>query len=130
MSEAQPEAVTSAFFCFAAFSAHVETKANVAHQTSSYENECQVGAQRHRGSDLAQVRYRKRWSAFGAYCNAAHRDESHGYKFTAAMEWRKAAELLTAFPAAADPCWRKWEQLMELPRQLANPVGGSPCFEH
>lgn len=57
------------------------------------------------------------------YCHAAQRDENAGYELTAAMEWRKAAELLHAIPAAADRCWRHWEELMRLPRRLAGPIG-------
>jgi hypothetical protein len=63
-----------------------------------------------------------------AYCYAAQRDEGNGYEFTAAMEWRKAAELLSRIPAAADRCWRHWEQLMQLPRRLARPIGDHLCF--
>jgi hypothetical protein len=59
-----------------------------------------------------------------AYCHAAQRDEKNGFPFTAAMEWRKAAELLNSIPAAADRCWRHWERLMQLPRRLADPIGG------
>ena len=59
------------------------------------------------------------------YCLAAERDEKNGFPLTAAMEWRKAAELLTLVPLAADRCWRKWERIMRLPRRLAGPIGAS-----
>ncbi len=64
-----------------------------------------------------------------AYCHSARRDEGNGYRFTAAMEWRKAAELLNFVPVAADRCWRHWERLMRIPRHLARPVGGLPCVQ-
>jgi hypothetical protein len=59
------------------------------------------------------------------YCLAAERDEKNGFPLTAAMEWRKAAELLTLVPLAADRCWRKWERIMRLPRRLAGPIDRS-----
>jgi len=57
-----------------------------------------------------------------AYCRAAQRDERAGYRITAAVEWRKAAELMQAMPAASDRCWRQWERIMGLPRGLAAPA--------
>jgi hypothetical protein len=53
---------------------------------------------------------------------AAQRDEENGCPFTAAMEWRKAAELLTFIPGVANFCWQEWERIMNLPRRLANPI--------
>ena len=57
------------------------------------------------------------------YCLAAERDERNGFPLTAAMEWRKAAELLTPLAMASDRCWREWERIMRLPRRLAGPIG-------
>jgi hypothetical protein len=57
------------------------------------------------------------------YCLAAQRDESNGFPLTAAMEWRKAAELLAPMALIADRCWREWERIMRLPRHLAGPIG-------
>lgn len=57
------------------------------------------------------------------YGCAAERDERKGLPYTAAMEWRKAAELLTAKTRAAEYCWRQWERIMRLPRRLAGPIG-------
>jgi hypothetical protein len=57
-----------------------------------------------------------------AYCCAAQRDERNGYAITAALEWRRAAELMTPIPAAADGCWLQWERIMHLPRVLATPI--------
>ncbi len=54
-----------------------------------------------------------------AYCRAAHRDEERGYPFTAAFEWRKAAELLGRFTPLASHCWHEWERIMCLPRHMA-----------
>lgn len=56
-----------------------------------------------------------------AYCRAAQRDETDGYPFTAAMERRKAAELLAFIPAVAERCWMQWERIMRLPHRLARP---------
>jgi hypothetical protein len=58
------------------------------------------------------------------YGCAADRDERKGLPYTAAMEWRKAAEL-TAETRAAEYCWRQWERIMHLPRRLAGPIGTS-----
>jgi hypothetical protein len=57
------------------------------------------------------------------YCQAAKRDERNQFPFTAAMEWRKAAELAESLPLLADICWREWERIMQLPRRLAQPIG-------
>lgn len=59
------------------------------------------------------------------YGRAAQRDERKGYSYTAAMEWRHAAELFTSGTFSAEYCWGQWERIMHLPRQLAGPVGGS-----
>jgi hypothetical protein len=60
-----------------------------------------------------------------ACCRAAQRDERNGYTFTAAMEWRKAAQLLAPIPVGAELCWRQWERIMRLPRRLAEPISAS-----
>lgn len=59
------------------------------------------------------------------YGRAAQRDEGNGFPFTAAMEWHHAAELFLSGSLAAEYCWRQWERIMHLPRQLAGPVGSS-----
>ncbi len=56
------------------------------------------------------------------YLRAAQRDERDGYGYTAAFEWRQAAEALVAYASTAEYCWRRWERLMRLPRQLAGPL--------
>jgi hypothetical protein len=61
------------------------------------------------------------------YGRAAQRDERNGFHYTAAMEWRYAAELFESGSLAADYCWGQWERIMHLPRQLAGPVSGSRC---
>jgi hypothetical protein len=61
-------------------------------------------------------------TAAGAYCSAAENDERRGFPCTAAMGWRKAAELLAPLPEMADQCWCEWERLMRLPRRLAEPL--------
>ena len=60
-------------------------------------------------------------AAAARYCWLARRDERHGFAYTAALEWRKAAEL-APFSAMADQCWREWERIMHLPRRLAGPI--------
>lgn len=57
------------------------------------------------------------------YLRAANRDENSGFAFSAAMEWRKAAELSSSIPLLADRYWREWERVMHLPRRLAEPIG-------
>jgi hypothetical protein len=59
------------------------------------------------------------------YGRAAQRDERNGFPYTAAMEWRHAAELYESGSFSADYCWRQWERIMHLPRQFAVPVRSS-----
>jgi hypothetical protein len=56
------------------------------------------------------------------YCLAAQRDEMGGFPFTAAVEWRKAAELLGPITTMSDRCWLEWERIMRLPRHLAGAI--------
>jgi len=56
------------------------------------------------------------------YVSAANRDERINFPFTAAWEWREAAELFGSSDSAADYCWRQWERIMHLPRHLAAPI--------
>jgi hypothetical protein len=65
-----------------------------------------------------------------AYCHAAQRDERDGYANTAALEWRRAAELMAPISPAADRCWLQWERIMHLPRRLAGPICASPDASH
>lgn len=58
------------------------------------------------------------------YGAAAQRDERQGFPYTAAMEWRKVAELVPN-TRAADYAWARWEAIMQLPRRLAGPLGGT-----
>jgi len=53
----------------------------------------------------------------------ARKDEKDGFLFTAAMEWRMAAELCAPKRILEDWCWREWERIMHLPRQMAAPAG-------
>lgn len=57
------------------------------------------------------------------YGCAAERDERKGFPCTAAMKWRKAAELFAWNTRAAEFSWQQWERLMRLPRRLAGPIG-------
>jgi hypothetical protein len=59
------------------------------------------------------------------YGRAAQRDERNAFPYTAAMEWRHAAELFVSGSLAADYCWRQWERIMQLPRRLAGPISSS-----
>lgn len=56
-------------------------------------------------------------------CRNARRDEKNGILFTAAMEWREAARLCAPSRVLTDRCWREWERIMQLPRQMAAPIG-------
>jgi hypothetical protein len=49
---------------------------------------------------------------------SARREEKKGFPLTAAMKWRKAAELFNE-EFLAESCWREWERIMRLPRTLA-----------
>jgi hypothetical protein len=64
------------------------------------------------------------------YCLAAQRDEKNGFPLTAAMEWRKAAELLAPITPISERCWREWERIMRLPRRLAGPIGASNAVRY
>ena len=57
------------------------------------------------------------------YRRAAQRDENNGFSFTAAMEWRRAAELSCWITPLANRYWREWERIMHLSRRLAVPIG-------
>ena len=59
------------------------------------------------------------------YVCAAHRDEHNGFPYTAALEWRKAADLFGFDTPAAHYCWRQWERIVHLPRWLAGPISDS-----
>jgi len=61
------------------------------------------------------------------YSCAARRDERNTFFYTAAMEWRHAAELFAPNTLAAEYCWRQWERIMRLPRRLAGLTGISHC---
>jgi len=56
------------------------------------------------------------------YCLAAQEDEKNGFPLTAAMEWRKAAELFAPISLFSNRCWREWERIMRLPRHLSEPI--------
>lgn len=56
------------------------------------------------------------------YCLAAQRHEKNRSPFAAALEWRKAAELVGSIGPIADRCWTEWERIMHLPRRLAGPI--------
>jgi hypothetical protein len=60
------------------------------------------------------------------YVRAARLHENDGLEFTAAMEWRKAAELSSWISLLANRYWREWERIMHLPRRLAEPIGLAP----
>lgn len=60
------------------------------------------------------------------YGCAAERDERRGLPYTAAMQWRKAAELFPPDTRAAEYFWRQWERVMQLPRRLAGPIEERP----
>lgn len=61
-----------------------------------------------------------------SYIRAAHRDERDGFRYTAAIEWRHAAELFTWNTYAVEYCWREWERIMNLPRHFAVPIADPP----
>ncbi|SRR6266702_7459074 len=56
----------------------------------------------------------------------AQRDERNGLPYTAAMNWRKAAELFVPETRAVEYCWCEWERIMQLPRRLAGPASVVP----
>jgi hypothetical protein len=56
------------------------------------------------------------------YGRAAQRDERNGFHYTAAIEWRHAAELFRSGSLAAEYCWRQWERIMHSPRPTSGTV--------
>jgi hypothetical protein len=52
----------------------------------------------------------------------ALRDERNGFPYSAALEWRRAAELLAPNTLGSEYCWRRWERIMHLPRRFADPI--------
>jgi hypothetical protein len=70
------------------------------------------------GSDqparVAEEKYLKAQSL----SEAARFEEQQGFPFTAAMQWREAAELFADHTDLAERCWREWERIMGLPRSL------------
>jgi hypothetical protein len=57
------------------------------------------------------------------YRRTAQRDENNGFPFTAAMEWRKAAELSSWITPLANRYWRECERIMQVSRRFAPPIG-------
>jgi len=57
------------------------------------------------------------------YWRAAENDERNGFPFTAAVEWQRAAECFACSSLLADQCWRQWERIVHLPRELSRPIG-------
>ncbi len=55
------------------------------------------------------------------YAWVASRDERRGLTYTAAMHWRKAAEIFGPNTRIAEYFWCQWERIMQLPRRLAGP---------
>jgi hypothetical protein len=63
------------------------------------------------------------------YCRQnAQKEERNGFKYTAAMKWRNAAELFAPDTRAVEYCWRQWERIMQLPRRLAGPACAAPTI--
>jgi hypothetical protein len=59
---------------------------------------------------------------------AAKREERNGFKYTAAMKWRSAADLFAPDTRAVEYCWCEWERIMQLPRRLAGPAFAAPMI--
>src|SRR5689334_25339408 len=59
---------------------------------------------------------------------AAQKEERNGFKYTAAMKWRNAAELFAPDTRAVEYCWRQWERIMQLRRRLAGPACAAPTI--
>jgi hypothetical protein len=59
------------------------------------------------------------------YARAAQRDERNHFPYTAAMEWRLAAEFFGRTTFAAEYCWRHWEAIMHLPHGLGEAITDS-----
>ena len=58
----------------------------------------------------------------------AQREERNGFKYTAAMKWRNAAELFAPDARVVEYCWCEWERIMQLPRRLAGPACAAPTI--
>jgi hypothetical protein len=58
----------------------------------------------------------------------AQREERNRFQYTAAMKWRRAAELFATDARAVEYCWNEWERIMRLPRRLAGPAFAAPTI--
>jgi hypothetical protein len=65
--------------------------------------------------------------AFHCSCDA-QREERNGFKYTAAMKWRSAAELFAPDTRVVEYCWREWARIMQLPRRMAGPPFAAPTI--
>jgi hypothetical protein len=63
-----------------------------------------------------------RFAAATEYHKRARKTEAEGLTYTAAMQLRKAAGLFDHEEWLAESCWREWERIMQLPRQLSPPI--------
>lgn len=82
------------------------------------------------GTGLTETKTKNLWlpwnRAKAFHCShAAQKEERSGFKFTAAMKWRIAAELFAPDAQAVESCWCEWERIMQLPRRLAGPACAS-----
>jgi hypothetical protein len=85
----------------------------------------------HKAKKLAMIMIGVGWLRNGVLVKALHlrraaqRDERHGFPYTAATEWRQAAELFAPNTLASEYCWRQWERIMLLPRRLSGSLSVS-----
>jgi hypothetical protein len=63
------------------------------------------------------------------YVCAAQRDERNGFPYTAAMEWRHAAELMGTNTLLGEYCLWQWERIMHLSRRPAASISFSPAVD-
>lgn len=57
------------------------------------------------------------------HSRTALRNKRNGFTYSAALEWRHAAELFAPNTLGSEYCWLQWERIMHLPRRLADPIG-------
>lgn len=62
------------------------------------------------------------------YASAARKHEQTQFPYTAAMEWRLAAELFGSNTLVGSYFWHRWERIMHVPRLLAGPITDFQTF--
>jgi len=64
----------------------------------------------------------ERFNTAAEYRRRARCSEANGYPYTAAVQWRIAANLFRSEDWLAEKCWQAWERIMDIPRKFSQPI--------